>query len=389
MLTPHSPLIPNECTSLNHWIPSRNNKNNKKKGTRRPTQKRKINRPKTRPKRRVDSVAEGLKRQLIDPCHSPLSAGLYGTHEGMLSKMHHTISKTANFISSGDIGGCAIWFPDYTGKETSPLATAVGNLFVSSSFLANNTTSPTNTPINPFGTPASGMEMFADPSYAFVATDIVKDFRTVGACLTLGYTGKLADCQGEVTTTRMSLTDLLNANKLGSFTPNFTIDSIFQYAGSASRFTPAGVEAVWVPDEESHTFADERPGPFAVVEQAMAGVSPSLTSETMIERNPTALVIAWRGFASTAPLVIKTTKSFEWRPKSISGLTHVAVKLVAPPSITSQVANAARTSGLVDRLGDALTGGLATAANHLASAVYNGIAGHSGGPLHALGALTR
>jgi hypothetical protein len=317
-----------------------------------------------------------------------MAAGLYGTQEGMLSKMHTSISPLASTVSTPSMGGCAIWFPDYTGQEEDIGEVVTANFFISHSSLSSNSTTPRNTTVDPFGGTTSGMQAYRDPTYSFVVSDVVKDFRTIGACMSLGYTGKLADCQGEVVTTRLPLTELLDPSKEGQFSPQFTINRLFQYSANAQRFTPAGVECIWTPDEESHTFADERPGPFAVVEVGMPGIAPSKTSATMMERNPMAIVIAWRGFDGAMPLSFKLSKAIEWRPKVVSGLTHVAPVTLAPASITAKLATAARESGLADRLGDALTGGLSTAATHLATAVYNGFT-NSSGPLHALTAIGR
>jgi hypothetical protein len=262
-----------------------------------------------------------------------------------------------------------MWFPDYTGNGTN-----TANLFISNNALGDAASVPTNTLAAPFGTTPSGVSSASDPNDIFVTSDTVKDFRTIGACLSLGYTGKLADCQGEVVCVRVPYGDLLQQQG-NNFVPAFTIDTLFQFAGEAKRFTPAGIEMIWTPDEESHEFINEL-SCFAPVILGTPASVESTVYNTIWPRNPKALVIAWRGFDGLMPVTIKTTKSFEWRPKIISGLTHVKPNTLAPPTITAKVAHIVEKSNLLERVGDALTGGLMTAANHLADTVYNGVLGN-------------
>lgn len=284
-------------------------------------------------------------------------------------------SQLSGISDSTGTSGFVIWFPDFTGSGIIGAGVNSGNFFHSNANLIGASAKPINTLGAPLGTDGSGLSTLSDPNYEFVATDVVKDFRTIGACLSFAYNGKLADCQGEICMTRISFNDLFNPDLETKISdPEVSNHSIFQYAGESTRFTPAGVEMVWTPDEESHTFADEK-GPFTPLFVGAPTTVESTTTTTMIERNPMALVMAWRGMASDMPVTIRATKCFEWRPKTISGLSHVTPTTVAPLGITAKVTRLAQSSGLLDRVGDALTGGLMTATNRLASSVYNGIAG--------------
>jgi hypothetical protein len=238
-----------------------------------------------------------------------------------------------------------------------------------------------------------------DPDYVAVASNVVRDARTLGACLELDYLGPLADVAGEVAAGHVPFSALFNTGHMslpGDVgheivpDPRFSVDSLFTYLGESSRMTPAGIEVVWLPDEESHSFSDASVGGSGLI---LAGDANndlySTVSSDVVHRDPVAIVIAWRGFASEKAIKLKRTKVIEWRPSMFQGQSAVTPVTVHPPDVTATVVKAAQDSGIITRVGDFLTGHALSAAYDLASTVYSGAQTLWTNPntLHALTAL--
>jgi len=82
-------------------------------------------------------------RQVLDPCRSTPTHGLYGTQEGSISTYTNSDFGQAKVFSASTGGdGFIMWFPDYTGEKYHNQYPIVFNQFVSTPSLTDADSRP-------------------------------------------------------------------------------------------------------------------------------------------------------------------------------------------------------------------------------------------------------
>jgi len=194
--------------------------------------------PRKRNRNRQNNVLAPLVRMVQDPCKAPLVPGLYGETEGYLTKFHKSTNAT--------LGPCGyiVWFPDMMGT----IGDVGPNLSVYMPTAGNPDLVPLNTVQNPYG---SGNMFEADvtaseitePAYSFV-TATTDGFRTLSACMSLNYTGRMDATQGEIAVlTGVPISTMFSGS---SHVPP-TVNRLFTYAEGTQRLSLDGHEVKWRP----------------------------------------------------------------------------------------------------------------------------------------------
>jgi len=275
--------------------------------TRKPAKKAKRKR-----KPRAKTSAPRFARMLNDPCSASVEPGIFGTVEGYTAKFNSSyLAGTA-----GSTAGYILWSPNYTPKA--PVLGGVVNMV--GALTATSATTYVNTVAAPsytgalFG--ATGVFSAADPASGFVSGTTCDDARTLAACMSMMYTGKLLDVQGEIA----FIENYPNQGMGESATPS--VDQLFSNASRVERLGTGKYEVKFRLDENSHVFADEDTGPIHIG-------NPGSTSTTLPTYTraitPSWIGFAWRGFdiTSAPALRFSFSKALEWRPTDASGLTQV------------------------------------------------------------------
>jgi len=271
--------------------------------------------------------------------------------------------------------GYAIWFPDYhnLGKDIGSTVDGPANIFFYSETdsdqapLPNVTATPQGSEDNwETKTTSKSLQGYRDPAAEFVASDMVQDARTLSACMSLTYTGKMQDSSGELCFIENFPLEALLANVGGNETAP-SVDSMFNYATKQLRFGTDKHEVLARPGDASHIFKS--------VEDALLDITPlgpaqrSYVPQATIAHQPRAIGFAWRGLTpsigDTTPLTFTFTKNVEWRPKTISGLTHTPPTVLHPQPVAHAVAGALdrKHPGWAARVVDGLASGIGKLAN--------------------------
>ncbi len=276
---------------------------------------------------------------IVNPCKAVLVPGLYGTSEGLLARVRSTISKLG---AGQDTAGYVLWCPDYCNVGGTLGGGA--NLFLwkanaSSTQPVNISTGLPGTAVvyggkkasdfadeTPLATAASG----PDPAYQLLQEELVQDVRTLSACMSVTYTGKMLDASGQICTlTNIPLSAILSG---GTGAGALSVDDCFRYSNNLTRFSVEGTEVLSRPTQESHHFRDEEDSPIRVGtnEEGQGGEPPppqatSSTTDIGEAQQPTFIGFAWRGLdaAATNPLVFDFTKN---QDRSKARKCDVAIK---------------------------------------------------------------
>jgi len=244
------------------------------------------------------------------------------------------VRSTLSKIGTGtDTSGYVLWCPDYAniggGLDTD------ANLFMWKSDASS--TQPNNDVVDCYGrntaanfTDAAALPLntgcsTADPAEPLLSEDLVQDARTLSACMTVTYTGKMLDASGQYCTlTNIPLSSVLTG---GAANGPLSVDDCFRYTNRTGRFGSEPVEVLSRPTGESHHFRDEDDG---LIRVGTFNVVASETTPIAEAQQPTFIGFAWRGLDSQAanPLVFDFIKNIEWRAAPISGLTHQPSRVV-------------------------------------------------------------
>lgn len=161
----------------------------------------------------------------------------------------------------------------------------------------------------------------ADPAGAFATDNLVKDMRTLAACLQITYTGKVTESAGQIAWVQnLALEDLLRDTN--------TINDYFDRAEKMARFGLDTYEVKFRPDTDTGTARFREGATDPCVITGVPGVNVSAPSESADQLNPKVIGFVWRGCEPGVldKLVITTSKVVEWRPRTDSGLS-------APPQV--------------------------------------------------------
>jgi hypothetical protein len=140
------------------------------------------------------------------------------------------------------------------------------------------------------------------------------------------YTGTMSATQGEVCTLSGVTVSQLLGTSLGGAIPSNTlsVNQMFQLASSAERLSLDGHEIKWRPGQSSHKARPSSTGAVATstgsaINIGVHGVSRSTGTPEALTDSAEAIIIAWRGLAAAAPLVVETHVGLEWMPNATQG----------------------------------------------------------------------
>lgn len=269
-----------------------------------------------------------------DPCNSALIPGFYGDSQGNLVRCKSTLTIEADNTATC---GYVLYCPDYHTTGHTGDSNFLANLFVWTD--TSSATRPDNTGDFPYGGYAHSNDVnftttssHPDPFSNLISSDIIKDGRTIGACLKATYTGALINSGGQVCALEnLPLTavlgDYVNITAGNETTP-LSVDELFQYSTKTARFTAETVEVKARPDDSSETFRTVHSATHACNE-VTSGV-PSSSTTLARSQQPIFIGIAWRGLPTgvATPIIIDLIKSVEWRSDPRSGITVVPPKTV-------------------------------------------------------------
>jgi len=263
---------------------------------------------------------------LLHPCGANLVDGFFGTTEGHTTRTRRTTAKVGG---DDDTAGFILWCPDYANASDD----GNGNIFafkaVSSTTLCANSVAVPLGAATP-GAWSSGASVtgtsasIKDPAFPLLDNTMVQDARTVAACLSLVYTGKLTDESGEVCALHgVPLAMLIDGEA--------SVDRLFMFAESSQRIGGKAVEVVSHPSKDIERF---RHITDSCVTLGTAAASASTIGAIPAVTEPECFGFAWRGLDATAnnPMSFSTTKIVEWRTALNSSIQHTAVVHHARPS---------------------------------------------------------
>lgn len=270
-----------------------------------------------------------------NPCAAELIPGIYGSSEGTLARFKNVTNNT----SSGTCGYC-VWFPDYCQGGNS--VTGGGNLYI---FTANATTiAPNNTVASPLGEGSDWAVNGAgfalpDPAYALATGDIVKDLRTISACMRLTYYGALSTSSGQIGFIENFTCESLLTGGTGAAPPS--VDDVFQTLAVTERLGIDTLETVWRPSDHSRNF---RSSDDVALSIGLASASATTLGTDARSFAPRGFGFAWRGL-DISKLNFEFIKNVEWRPEAVSGLVTSPVHTYGSDRMPIVVANLDKKHG--------------------------------------------
>lgn len=256
---------------------------------------------------------------VADPCGAALLPGIYGTSEGIMSKV-----KSSFFDGSQGACGYVLWNPDWHNGGTDSNA-QFANLFT---WVHDDSSSrPLNTDLAPYGTgtrfDVNSPTAYGDrdPAYNFVNENLVQDARTISACIDLTYFGAMYEAEGEITfINNLPATAIVDVGEVSSA----SVDELFQWSGNAQRLGVDTLTNKWRPTAEDVFYDNEA----NFVNLGTPGTSGSFLDPVAVTRGPHLFGFAFRGLSTdqTNKLRYNLSKIVEWRAKPSSGLAQTNVK---------------------------------------------------------------
>lgn len=239
-------------------------------------------------------------KMVADPCDATLTPGLFSTDEGWLAGR-----KTRFGSGSANTSGYLLWCPKYVSNKGASKSAA---LFFTT---VNSSTQPLNTAADPFG----GAGGTGDPegytvecgASSFVLSDIVADYRTVGACMRATYTGAMQSAAGLV-----GYLENIPTHSLVDDLPS--VDDMMAYANDVQRLGVDTFEVVWRPDQMDDIFKSQTDAPISIGSGA-----PSTTSSESKRFNPMWCGFVFHSITSIADISFEFYQNVEWRPNIDQG----------------------------------------------------------------------
>jgi hypothetical protein len=323
---------------------------------------------------------------IADPCNAPLEPGIHGSDQGLLAR---TISYSAN--TSGAAQGYCIWFPSFTNNPDAAdegAGSILTNIFTFCPAAPSTAPAPLN-----FGFAAdwSGGNNTAaslpDPAYGLVGNNMCADARTISACMSMTYTGKMQDSSGSFAFVNNIPFTTLYGNGTADRTPAnpsyiapATIDDLFVYAGHASRLGTDTLENIHVNVRDDPKFYSSDEG------FEMVSADYPVQTSGVHTQDHTGFGFVWRGLSlgtgnPNANLTFGFTKNLEWRATPILGMANVPPKMEGP----SKIPLVTRALQAVDPLfNNRLKDGSSTLGSLVSKAAQTGVAyGMKQGKKHA------
>jgi len=312
-------------------MPQSKNKRNRRPRRRRPRRRRRGKRSNRSP---GNSALAAYVNMIKDPCDATLVPGMYGTQAGTMVKVKNS---TTNALPT--TSGYCLWVPTY---HNSPFVAGGPELkengFNLITYSSNNSGDrPPNTglpgeiyPISstPFDQPgATGA--YTDPASGLIGQGnaIIRDARTVGACMKMTYFGRLDRTSGQVAViTGIPAESLIT--RTGQTNNTLSVDELFALTPHVERLGIDTREVVWRPDPQvPNTFMDSDDFCFRIPQN-----TPTVMGERAEDTQPTVIGFAWRGLSveglDQANLAFEFTKNIEWRPNPAKGLVNPAPVMI-------------------------------------------------------------
>nr|ASM94018.1 putative capsid [Barns Ness breadcrumb sponge tombus-like virus 3] len=290
-----------------------------------------------------NSLVRTLVHGVADPCHGPVTPGIYGSVEGLSARTKSNLTSVGE--ETTDTCGICIWVPSFHND-------GLGGFNLMHMVLPSPSTQLVNSLSSPLGVgsfeSASGASI-EDPSAGFVKAGICADARTLSACMRLTYTGKVTESAGQI-----AWIDNYNINDLLTNLPS--VNDFFNRATKTERLGLDTYEVLFRPDEATGTDRFRTSGPALATWQQNpdysdacfdAGVPTgsgtarkTAASATVSTLAPKVIGFAWRGAQPgfVDHLVLEFVKTIEWRPEITAGLTGVIPRSLPVPSTQLMVA---------------------------------------------------
>jgi hypothetical protein len=332
---------------------------------------------------------------VLDPCNSTLVPGIYGSSEGLLSRLKSEVNLPAfTFAQTTQTCGYCLWCPDFTNDGFNSGDFGGGNLMLWYS------DDPGLNPVNNISFVAYGRQSqtaaswttaatLQDPASTLINSDLVADLRVVSACMKASYFGSMFTSSGEI-----GFIENLPASALlgpvdsasATFTSNpSSVNQLMRYCNRKQRFGTDTFEMTYRLNElSSDHFRDDTDNLF---QHDIAGVDATRLAPVADAVSPRVFGYVWRNTAPAAGLNFEFTKSVEWRPRSDAGLTQVTIKASGAskvPALNTLIDNNSQLSSLRTRVVSSVgsvAGALAQASFTGASSYLQGMATNYGSAL--------
>jgi hypothetical protein len=263
-------------------------------------------------------------RMIAQPCDSTLVPGMYGSTQGMLSRVH-----TSGNVVSANTYAYFLWFPSYCCNWASSTTTSTPVNFV---YFTTNTpaTGPTVADYG-HGAVSTTASSWSDPAYDLSNSDMCADMRTLGACLRVQYTGSTSASKGMIYPLHnVPLEAVLSG---GSGDTPASVTNLQRYANSAIRAVDK-CEIVWRPTPDAMNFRRDDEG--IINPSGTAGGNTTLSSYAVHAGTTGFGFVLWN-VTSITDYVVESYKNVEWRAEPNSGFTYVQPKGADNPNLLAKV----------------------------------------------------
>lgn len=321
---------------------------------------------------------------VMNPCTSTLVPGLYGSSEGLLSRLKSEFALPVIPAQSTQTCGYFLWCPDF--HLPGPLGPSNGyrSINVVAWYSGDPNQSPANDGIagyaglfgmdNPASNPMTTATGIMDPTYTLVKENLVADARVLNACLKITYTGKMTDAAGEVGFIQNLPASAILGSQTGvdnMSTPS-TVNEVMRYTNIRQRLGTDTLELVYELNElSSNHFRDTDDNLFQQDDPVATPAKGTRLSDPADALSPRLFGFVWRNTLPGAGLSFEMTKSVEWRPAVGSGFTQVPIHTTGHSKV-----NDIKTtlSKLGDRALIRVANGAQSLSSKIAKAAFTGIA---------------
>lgn len=263
-----------------------------------------------------------LALAIADPCNADLRGiNVAGATRGYLARFRNQYGAGAFHTQAAAIAtfsGYLAWFPGYHCTTGGGAAAGTGmSLF--GWWNGSAGVQPANSSVNPFGGSNSATtRSVADATNAFVSGTTCAGARTLAACLSMRYIGRLDATAGEFCVLNNVSTDVLVTNLA-------SVDQLFALASSTYRITTHTVSVKYRPTKVDALFRTEGSATNGGGSEDKPVVSGNPSVQGEAPNAQRAIVIAFRGIQQTASvtqdvLQFGFDKVAEWIPQAGSGI---------------------------------------------------------------------
>lgn len=279
-------------------------------------------RKKRRRRQQQPSEIRAYAAMIADPCNASMVPGFYSTKEGILSK-----NKTSYKCDGGSTQkyGYIVWDPE-RNNFVNAAGVATLNCVIYAPTAATDRPANLSSANNMFGggscTVAGQSTSLQVGATAFINTATVSTYRTVGACMRVTYTGKLADLEGRLGWVNGISSDTVLYGGVDAGTPDkpVTPAEMLAMCGRTARFSLETQESKFRPSRTSPNLRAEADN--GVWNSGLA-VETSASADSA-RHGSTVIGFAWDGIL-TSQLLFEFIQIIEWVPDLAAG------QIVQPP----------------------------------------------------------